>query len=71
MVKEEGLALTSSVSKIFRCYRACNVWCKLTVKSTFFAAICTSSVLGAIIGANKVLGSVGVGGVPKIHINPQ
>ena len=35
MVKEEGLALTSSVSKIFRCYRACNVWCKLTVKSTF------------------------------------
>ena len=38
--------------------------CKLTVKVPFFAAICTSSVLGAIIGANKVLGSVGVGGVP-------
>ena len=66
MVKEEGLALTSSVSH-FRCYRACNVWCKLTVKSTFLRAICTSSVLGAIIGANKVLGSVGVGGVPDSY----
>ena len=42
----------------------------LPLKVPFFA-ICTSSVLGAIIGANKVLGSVGVGGVPKIHINPQ
>ena len=43
----------------------------LPLKVPFFVAICTSSVLGAIIGANKVLGSVGVGGVPKIHINPQ
>ena len=36
----------------------------LPLKVPFFVAICTSSVLGAIIGANKVLGSVGVGGVP-------
>ncbi|MFY0486550.1 trehalose permease IIC protein, partial [Staphylococcus haemolyticus] len=36
----------------------------LPLKLTFFAAICTSIFLGAIIGANKVLGSVGVGGGP-------
>ena len=63
MVKEEGLALTSSVSAFLGVTEPAMFGVNLPLKVPFFA-ICTSSVLGAIIGANKVLGSVGVGGVP-------
>ena len=63
MVKEEGLALTSSVSAFLGVTEPAMFGVNLPLKVPFFAAICTSSVLGAIIGANKVLGSVGVGGV--------
>ena len=38
----------------------------LPLKYPFIAAISTSCVLGAVIGANQVLGKVGVGGVPAI-----
>ncbi|MCH4390583.1 MULTISPECIES: PTS system trehalose-specific EIIBC component [Staphylococcus] len=64
MVKEEGLALTSGVSSFLGVTEPAMFGVNLPLKVPFFAAICTSSVLGAIIGANKVLGSVGVGGVP-------
>ncbi|MCB6939982.1 PTS maltose transporter subunit IIBC, partial [[Eubacterium] rectale] len=38
----------------------------IPLKYPFVAAILTSGVLGAFIGASKVLGNVGVGGVPAI-----
>lgn len=64
MAKEEGLALTSGVSAFLGVTEPAMFGVNLPLKVPFFAAICTSSVLGAIIGANRVLGNVGVGGVP-------
>jgi len=64
MAKEEGLALTSSVSAFLGVTEPAMFGVNLPLKVPFFAAICTSGILGAIIGANRVLGNVGVGGVP-------
>ena len=64
MAKEEGLALTSSVSAFLGVTEPAMFGVNLPLKVPFFAAICTSGILGAVIGANRVLGNVGVGGVP-------
>ncbi|MDS3867396.1 PTS system trehalose-specific EIIBC component [Staphylococcus hominis] len=64
MAKEEGLALTSSVSAFLGVTEPAMFGVNFPLKVPFFAAICTSGILGAIIGANRVLGNVGVGGVP-------
>ena len=64
MAKEEGLALTSGVSAFLGVTEPAMFGVNLPLKVPFFAAICTSGILGAIIGANRVLGNVGVGGVP-------
>lgn len=64
MAKEEGLALTSGVSAFLGVTEPAMFGVNLPLKVPFFAAICTSGVLGAVIGANRVLGNVGVGGVP-------
>ena len=64
MAKEEGLALTSGVSAFLGVTEPAMFGVNLPLKVPFFAAICTSGILGAVIGANRVLGNVGVGGVP-------
>lgn len=64
MVKEEGLAFTSGISGVLGVTEPALFGVNLPLKYPFIAAILTSSVLGAFIGANKVLGSVGVGGWP-------
>lgn len=64
MAKEEGLALTSGVSAFLGVTEPAMFGVNLPLKIPFFAAICTSGILGAVIGANRVLGNVGVGGVP-------
>ena len=64
MVKEEGLAFTSGISGVLGVTEPALFGVNLPLKYPFIAAILTSSVLGAFIGAHKVLGSVGVGGWP-------
>lgn len=64
MVKEEGLALTSSISGILGVTEPAMFGVNLPLKYPFVAAISTSAILGAIVGANRVLGNVGVGGFP-------
>ena len=64
MVKEEGLAFTSGISGVLGVTEPALFGVNLPLKYPFVAAILTSSVLGAFIGAHKVLGSVGVGGWP-------
>ncbi|HCW34542.1 MAG TPA: trehalose permease IIC protein, partial [Staphylococcus sp.] len=66
MVKEQGLAATSGISAFLGVTEPAMFGVNLPLKYPFFAAIISSSLLGAFIGANKVLGSVGVGGVPAI-----
>lgn len=64
MGKEQGLAMTSGVSGFLGVTEPALFGVNLPLKYPFVAAISTSCVLGAIIGATRVLGSVGVGGVP-------
>ncbi|AID02978.1 PTS trehalose transporter subunit IIBC [Staphylococcus xylosus] len=64
MGKEQGLAMTSGVSGFLGVTEPALFGVNLPLKYPFIAAISTSCVLGAIIGATRVLGSVGVGGVP-------
>lgn len=64
MGKEQGLAMTSGVSGFLGVTEPALFGVNLPLKYPFIAAISTSCVLGAIIGATGVLGSVGVGGVP-------
>lgn len=64
MGKEQGLAMTSGVSGFLGVTEPALFGVNLPLKYPFVAAISTSCVLGAIIGATHVLGSVGVGGVP-------
>ncbi|MGN4157603.1 PTS system trehalose-specific EIIBC component [Staphylococcus auricularis] len=66
MVKEEGLALTSGISGLLGVTEPALFGVNLPLKYPFLAAISTSGVLGAIVGASGVLGKVGVGGVPAI-----
>ncbi|PTI38664.1 MULTISPECIES: PTS system trehalose-specific EIIBC component [Mammaliicoccus] len=66
MAKEQGLAVTSGISAFLGVTEPAMFGVNLPLKYPFFAAIISSSLLGAFIGANKVLGSVGVGGVPAI-----
>ncbi|HCG75503.1 MULTISPECIES: PTS system trehalose-specific EIIBC component [Staphylococcus] len=66
MAKEQGLALTSGVSGMLGVTEPAMFGVNLPLKYPFIAAISTSCVLGAVIGANQVLGKVGVGGVPAI-----
>lgn len=66
MVKEQGLAITSSVSGLLGVTEPAMFGVNIPLKYPFIAAILTSGVLGAFIGASKVLGNVGVGGVPAI-----
>ncbi|MEB8071545.1 PTS system trehalose-specific EIIBC component [Staphylococcus xylosus] len=64
MGKEQGLAMTSGVSGFLGVTEPALFGVNLPLKYPFIAAISTSCVLEAIIGATRVLGSVGVGGVP-------
>ncbi|MEB8103668.1 PTS system trehalose-specific EIIBC component [Staphylococcus xylosus] len=64
MGKEQGLAMTSGVSGFLGVTEPALFGVNLPLKYPFIAAISTSCVLGAIIGATRVLGRVGVGGVP-------
>lgn len=64
MGKEQGLAMTSGVSGFLGVTEPALFGVNLPLKYPFIAAISTSCVLGATIGATRVLGSVGVGGVP-------
>jgi len=66
MAKEQGLAMTSGVSGFLGVTEPALFGVNLPLKYPFVAAILTSSVIGAIIGASGVLGKVGVGGVPAI-----
>lgn len=66
MGKEQGLAMTSGVSGFLGVTEPALFGVNLPLKYPFIAAISTSCVLGAIIGASRVLGNVGVGGVPAI-----
>ncbi|WP_210145586.1 PTS system trehalose-specific EIIBC component [Staphylococcus sp. GDK8D75P] len=66
MAKEQGLAMTSGVSGFLGVTEPALFGVNLPLKYPFVAAILTSGVIGAIIGAIGVLGNVGVGGVPAI-----
>ena len=66
MVKEQGLAVTSGISGFLGVTEPAMFGVNLPLKYPFIASIITSCVLGALIGANGVLGNVGVGGVPAI-----
>ncbi|WP_436855643.1 PTS system trehalose-specific EIIBC component [Staphylococcus caeli] len=64
MGKEQGLAVTSSISGFLGVTEPALFGVNLPLKYPFIAAISTSCVLGAVLGATRVLGSVGVGGLP-------
>ncbi|GEP99217.1 PTS system trehalose-specific EIIBC component [Staphylococcus arlettae] len=64
MAKEQGLAVTSGVSGFLGVTEPAMFGVNLPLKYPFIAAITTSCILGAFIGASRVLGNVGVGGVP-------
>ncbi|SCS99697.1 PTS system trehalose-specific EIIBC component [Staphylococcus caeli] len=64
MGKEQGLAVTSSISGFLGVTEPALFGVNLPLKYPFIAAISTSCVLGAVLGATGVLGSVGVGGLP-------
>ena len=66
MVKEKGLAVTSSVSALLGVTEPAMFGVNLPLKYPFIAAIATSCVLGGFIGMNQVIGKVGVGGLPAI-----
>lgn len=66
MGKEQGLAMTSGISGFLGVTEPALFGVNLPLKYPFIAAISTSCVIGGIIGASRVLGSVGVGGVPAI-----
>ncbi|ANQ63317.1 PTS system trehalose-specific EIIBC component [Staphylococcus equorum] len=66
MGKEQGLAMTSGISGFLGVTEPALFGVNLPLKYPFLAAISTSCVIGGIIGASRVLGSVGVGGVPAI-----
>ncbi|MDN5808913.1 MAG: PTS system trehalose-specific EIIBC component [Staphylococcus equorum] len=66
MGKEQGLAMTSGISGFLGVTEPALFGVNLPLKYPFIAAISTSCVIGGIIGARRVLGSVGVGGVPAI-----
>lgn len=66
MVKEQGLAVTSGISAFLGVTEPAMFGVNLPLKYPFFASIITSSLLGAFVGANTVLGKVGVGGIPAI-----
>jgi PTS system trehalose-specific IIC component len=65
--KEEGLALTSGISGWLGVTEPAMFGVNLPLKYPFIAAILTTSVVGAIFGANVLTAtSIGVGGVPGI-----
>jgi len=64
MGKEQGLAVTSSISGFLGVTEPALFGVNLPLKYPFIAAISTSCILGAVLGATRVLGSVGVGGLP-------
>lgn len=66
MRKAQGLAMTSGISGFLGVTEPAMFGVNLPLKYPFIAAISTSCILGAIIGASRVLGNVGVGGVPAI-----
>ena len=66
MGKEQGLAMTSGISGFLGVTEPAMFGVNLPLKYPFIASIITSGILGAFIGANRVLGNVGVGGVPAI-----
>lgn len=66
MAKEQGLAITSGVSGLLGVIEPALFSVNLPLKYPFMTGISTSCILGAFIGASRVLGNVGVGGVPAI-----
>lgn len=66
MAKEQGLAFTSGISAFLGVTEPAMFGVNLPLKYPFFASIITSCLLGAFVGANTVLGKVGVGGIPAI-----
>ncbi|PHK49011.1 PTS system trehalose-specific EIIBC component [Staphylococcus edaphicus] len=71
MGKEQGLAMTSGVSGFLGVTEPALFGVNLPLKYPFIAAISTSCILGAIIGATPVLGKVGVGGLPAFISIPN
>lgn len=66
MIKEEGLALTSGISGWLGVTEPAMFGVNIPLKYPFVAAVLTTGVVGAIFGSQRVLGKVGVGGVPGI-----
>lgn len=66
MAKEQGLAVTSSLSGFLGVTEPAMFGVNLPLKYPFFAGIITTMMTGALIGGAGVLGKVGVGGVPAI-----
>jgi len=66
MVKEEGLALTSGISGWLGVTEPAMFGVNIPLKYPFVAAVLTTGLVGALFGAQNVLGKVGVGGVPGI-----
>ncbi|MDM8327497.1 PTS trehalose transporter subunit IIBC [Staphylococcus felis] len=64
--KEQGLAITSSVSGFLGVTEPAMFGVNLPLKYPFIAAIVTSMCVGALIGGSGVIGKVGVGGLPAI-----
>lgn len=64
--KEQGLAITSSVSGFLGVTEPAMFGVNLPLKYPFIAAIVTSMFVGALIGGSGVIGKVGVGGLPAI-----
>ncbi|MEJ7493329.1 PTS transporter subunit EIIC, partial [Staphylococcus lugdunensis] len=58
MGKEQGLAMTSGISGFLGVTEPAMFGVNLPLKYPFIASIITSGVLGAFIGANRVLGNV-------------
>ncbi|TDM40837.1 PTS trehalose transporter subunit IIBC [Macrococcoides goetzii] len=66
MVKEEGLALTSTISGWLGVTEPAMFGVNIPLKYPFIAAVITTGIVGAIFGSQQVLGKVGVGGIPGI-----
>ena len=65
--EEEGLAMTSGISGWLGVTEPAMFGVNLPLKYPFIAAIITTSIVGAIFGANALTAaSVGVGGVPGV-----
>lgn len=66
MVKEEGLALTSTISAWLGVTEPAMFGVNIPLKYPFIAGVISTGIVGAIFGSQQLLGKVGVGGLPGI-----